>query len=75
MKRNDIINSLIAINGYKTYLEIGVGDCAHYNSIICNKKTNVDPCFDTYDKQNTGNVVNVMTSDKFFEKNEEKPKI
>lgn len=71
MKRNDIINSLIAIKKYKSYLEIGIGDGANYNQIICENKNNVDPCFDLLDSQNISHVKNVMTSDEFFNKNTE----
>jgi predicted O-methyltransferase YrrM len=71
MKRNDIINSLIAIKKYKSYLEIGIGDGANYNQIICENKNNVDPCFDSLDSQNISHVKNVMTSDEFFNKNTE----
>jgi hypothetical protein len=72
MKRSDIINYLIAVNNYKKYLEIGVGDGGNYNLINCEVKTNVDPCFDTYDNQVKENIDNIMTSDEFFNKNVEK---
>lgn len=72
MKRNDIINSLIGVRQYKSYLEIGVGDGISYNKIICEHKTNVDPCFNAFDNQNTSHVRNLMTSDEFFAKNSEK---
>jgi hypothetical protein len=72
MQKNEIINVFIKVRNYKKYLEIGVGGGVNYNSIICEYKTNVDPCFDNKDSQDRRYIVNVMTSDQFFEKNEEK---
>ena len=44
MNRTEIINQLIKIYGYKTYLEIGVGNPAiNFNKILCIKKIGVDP--------------------------------
>lgn len=72
MLRSDAINHLIEKHGYKKYLEIGVADGSNYNLIKCDYKSNVDPCFDDKDSQNIKAVVNVMTSDEFFEKTDEK---
>lgn len=72
MLRTEIINRLITKNGYKSYLEIGIGDAANYNQISCENKSNVDPCFDNYDSQAEARIVNRCTSDEFFERNTEK---
>lgn len=48
--RTEIINHLIRKYGYKTYLEIGVGDPRKNLCLIeCEKKTGVDPYFDFND--------------------------
>lgn len=71
MTKADIINRLIQQNNYKSYLEIGVAAGENYNQIVCEYKSNVDPCFDDKDSQDRNIVVNLMTSDEFFEKTEE----
>lgn len=65
MNRIEIINSLIKKNGYKSYLEIGVqaGHC--FSQIECENKIGVDP-----DKSSAATVH--LTSDDFFEVNEER---
>jgi hypothetical protein len=71
MTRTDIINFLISKYNYKSYLEIGIGDGANYNLITCDYKTNVDPCFDSFDSQDLSHVKNKVTSDEFFDTNTE----
>lgn len=66
MLRTDIINALIRKYGYKTYLEIGIGDGVNYNSINCEYKENVDV---VTDETNSDLVINKMTSDDFFKTN------
>ncbi len=78
MTRYELINILIARRGYKSYLEIGVdtGDC--FNKVKCDKKVGVDPYIGSgrteHDKEEYqgGPATHVMTSDLFFEKNEDK---
>jgi hypothetical protein len=72
MLRTEIINRLIVKNNYKSYLEIGIGDAVNYNQVSCEKKNNVDPCFDNYDSQAEARIVNRCTSDDFFKTNTEK---
>ena len=72
MTRAEIINTLIEKYNYKSYLEIGIGGGGNYHTINCDYKSNVDPCFDDYDGQVKSEVVNLMTSDEFFEKTQEK---
>lgn len=63
MKRTDIINAFIKHFQYSRYLEIGVNVCDHnFNHIICDEKTGVDP---------NGCTTFTMTSDEFFERNNE----
>jgi predicted O-methyltransferase YrrM len=71
MKKSEIINKLIEKKGYKTYLEIGVAAGENYNETVCEYKSNVDPCFDDKDSQDKNIVVNLMTSDQFFENTKE----
>lgn len=64
MTRTDIIQFLIDTFGYTRYLEIGVYDRAHnFDLIQCKYKSGVDP------KEIPG--IYTMTSDKFFEQNQE----
>lgn len=73
----DIINYLIKKYGYKTYLEIGVGDPRENFCLIdCESKTGVDPYFDFNDvpfygeeaiREINRNVKFRLTSDEFFE--------
>ena len=75
--RTEIINHLIKKYGYKTYLEIGVGDPRENLCLIeCEKKTGVDPYFDFNDLMSheeevlfeiSRNVKFRLTSDEFFE--------
>jgi hypothetical protein len=62
MERTKIINGIIAEKGYRSYLEIGLGDGANFKNVKCEEKIGVDPncnidragCFK-------------MTSDQWFE--------
>lgn len=60
MERTDLINNLIADNGYKSYLEIGYGDGINFYNVECYAKVSVDP-FHT--------PTLLMTSDEFFKQN------
>jgi predicted O-methyltransferase YrrM len=60
LDRTLLINKLINENGYKRYLEIGVGSGMNFNQVECKKKFSVDP---------NGNAYYTGTSDKFFEQN------
>jgi hypothetical protein len=42
-RRTDLINYLISVNDYKSYLEIGVADGKNLNEIIAVRKVGVDP--------------------------------
>lgn len=61
--RSNIINDTIAVNGYSSYLEIGVEKKYCFDKIVCERKVSVDPgvhgCYDFN-----------MTSDEFFASNE-----
>lgn len=72
MTRTEIINFLISKYNYKSYFEIGIGDGANYNLIVCDYKTNVDPCFNSFDSQDLSHVKNKVTSDEFFAQTQEK---
>jgi len=63
MNRTQIINNIIEKKGYKNYLEIGVGDGLHFNSIKCSNKTGVDPGIE-WDGENVAKYK--ITSDEFF---------
>lgn len=43
MNKTQIINKLIAENGYQSYLEIGLGDGVNFSNIVCLNKYGVDP--------------------------------
>ena len=58
MNKTETIQSIIDLNGYKSYLEIGLGDGANFKSIQVDYKQGIDP------------VVNT-DSDSFFESNTE----
>ena len=58
--RIDIINGLIDENGYKSYLEIGLGDGTHFNAVKAEQKIGVDPAY-----PNEGNIYGAE-SDTFF---------
>ena len=60
MTRTEIINNLIKIYGYESYLEIGVDNPAiNFNRIICKEKTGVDP-------NPQARATFQLTSDQFF---------
>ncbi len=43
INRNSIINHLIKKYNYKSYLEIGVYNCSHFNEVYIDEKFGVDP--------------------------------
>lgn len=69
MHRTEIINDLIAHNGYTSYLEIGVYDGKNFTSIQCNFKIGVDPALPESLKRSPDFYT--MSSDEFFESMEE----
>ncbi len=65
MNRIEIINSLIAKNNYKTYLEIGIQNGSCFSEIKIDNKIGVDP--------DTGSAATIhKTSDEFFKTNKQK---
>jgi cobalamin biosynthesis Co2+ chelatase CbiK len=54
--KTELIQALIDQNGYKSYLEIGLGDQANFNALQVEYKEGVDPLYN-------------LTSDAFFEAN------
>jgi len=62
MKKEQILNTLIARNGFSNYLEIGIqaGDC--FSQIKCENKTGVDP-----NPKYRNSDIKIMTSDDYFE--------
>jgi hypothetical protein len=65
MNRSEIINYLISVNGYKSFLEIGVQEKINFGSIQIDKKVCVDP-----DASRGADFI--MTSDEFFKRNRDK---
>ena len=65
MKRYDIINHLIRINNYKSFLEIGTQEHINISNIIVDKKISVDPDPEV-------NADFTISSDDFFKQNKEK---
>lgn len=65
MEKLTIINYLIEHFNYKSYLEIGVQHKATFNRVICEKKVGIDP-------NPVFKADKVMTSDQFFEQNEDR---
>jgi len=65
MKRYDIINYLININNYKSFLEIGTQEHINISNIVVDRKVSVDPDPEV-------NADFVLTSDNFFKQNTEK---
>ena len=61
--RVEIVQKIIRLKNYNSYLEIGTFKDELFNSVECNKKIGVDPAFG-------GNMR--MTSDEFFKNNKEK---
>ena len=62
-RRNDLINYLINLYDYKSYLEIGVAEGGNFVQIDCEKKIGVDP-YDAYPE-----ITFMMPSDEFFNNN------
>lgn len=67
--RTRIINDVVRVGGAVSYLEIGYGDGANYAAIRCRRKWSVDPAEGGYA---AAKPTHRMTSDAFFEDNEEK---
>lgn len=63
--RYDLINYLIYLNDYQSYLEIGVSDGYNFENVNAVKKYGVDP------NKNYEKLTHHMTSDQFFENNTE----
>ena len=64
--RSNLINYLIGLYGYKSYLEIGVDLGTNFEQVVCDYKVGVDPA-NKYEKL-TYNI----TSDEFFSMNTRK---
>lgn len=71
--RTDIINGIISENGYKTYLEIGLGDESNFKGIKSETKVGIDPSIKKQ-KGSDNNSYNTfkIKSDDFFEKTNDK---
>lgn len=68
MKKEDVINKIIAERGYKKYLEIGVANGYNLTKIKCESVEGVDP-----NHSYKGELeVHKMTSDEFLTKGREK---
>ena len=65
MRRFDIINYLISVNGYKSFLEIGTQEHINISNIAIEKKVSVDP-----DPEVNANFI--LPSDNFFKQNTDK---
>jgi hypothetical protein len=63
--RTDVLNYLIRVNRFSSYLEVGVGDGGNFRQIICNTKVGIDNAADL-------NADYKMTSDEFFAQNRER---
>jgi hypothetical protein len=63
--RSNLINYLIGLYGYSTYLEIGVDNGMNFERVNCSYKVGVDPS-NNYDK-----ITFNITSDEFFAQNKE----
>ena len=63
--RSNLINYLIGLYGYKSYLEIGVNNGENIERVECSYKVGVDPS-NNYDK-----VTFNITSDDFFAQNKD----
>lgn len=65
MNHLEIINHLIKIYGFKSYLEIGVYDGENYNGVCCDNKECCDPC--VCDVNVNCDVTYKTTSDEMFQ--------
>jgi hypothetical protein len=65
MKRFEIINHLIRVNNYQTFLEIGTQEHINLSNIIIDKKVSVDPDPEV-------NADFILPSDDFFKRNTDK---
>ena len=64
MNRTNIINKLVKKYDYKRYLEIGVKPGTNFRQVSCEHKIGVDP-------DQKACATNKVTSDDFFEGNDE----
>jgi hypothetical protein len=64
--RSNLINYLIGLYGYKSYLEIGVDSGENFENVDCHYKVGIDPT------SNYSKVTFSMTSDEFFKINKDK---
>lgn len=71
INRTEVINGLIQKNGYKSYLEIGLGNGANFKAIKCENKVGVDPNVITLVAFQNANIEPIL-SDDFFESNKNK---
>jgi hypothetical protein len=65
MERFDIINHLISVNNYKSFLEIGTQNQINFSNVNIDHKVCVDP-------DPESNPTYLMTSDEFFKINKSK---
>jgi len=65
--RTSIINHLIKIFDFKSYLEIGVRDCKNFDKIIISNKIGIDP-----KPRKANKLIYIDTSDNYFKKNKKK---
>ncbi len=71
--RTEIINELIAKNGFQSYLEIGLGDGVNFSKVNCWNKVGVDPEWSFSEKYvKGGQNIFSLYSDEFFENQKEK---
>lgn len=68
--RHDLINYLINLYGYKSYLEIGIQTGANFILVDCEKKIGVDPSpLYEYGYLTQDMSIHKMTSDNYFDQN------
>ena len=67
MKRYDVINQIIKVKGFRSYLEIGTQAFVCMNHIDCETRVGVDP--EPVVKAPAGIEFHKMTSDEYFVKN------
>ncbi len=73
MNRTEVINKLIADNGYESYLEIGVYDGKNFLSVDASEKVGVDPNLPPSIRTNRStSELWCLSSDKYFMGNERK---
>jgi hypothetical protein len=73
MKRSEIINDIIRVRNYKSYLEIGVRDTPdNFKRIKISKRTGVDPEPRKLLLDKNVDTFHKLTSDEFFKQNKQK---